>query len=197
MKKLITLCLCGFLVLGCSSTTNKKDDIDSNKDKTEEKNGKKTSKKEENKDETETDESMDSSENAVKENKAITNETNSSTSTNQSATGNNSNSSTPTITPESNNSESSNGNSNSGASNGNGNAGTETTNPPIEDTNYCMYLDLGVGNSGMSFSSIADSDAYLSETVFNPNSPHYLQHFTYRDHGCNPDGSKRYSIDWL
>lgn len=49
----------------------------------------------------------------------------------------------------------------------------------------------------MSFSSIADSDAYLSETVFNPKSPHYLQHFTYRDHGCNPDGSKRYSIDWL
>lgn len=195
MKKLLTLCLCGFLVLGCSSTTNKKDEVDSNKDKTEEKNGKKTSKKEENKNETETDESTDSSENAVKENTA-TNETNSSTSTNQSTTGNNSNSSTLT-TPENNNSGSSNGSSNSGASNGNGNAGTETTNPPIEDTNYCMYLDLGVGNSGMSFSSIADSDAYLSETVFNPNSPHYLQHFTYRDHGCNPDGSKRYSIDWL
>lgn len=195
MKKLLTLCLCGFLVLGCSSTTNKKDEVDSNKDKTEEKNGKKTSKKEENKNETETDESTDSSENAVKENTA-TNETNSSTSTNQSTTGNNSNSSALT-TPENNNSGSSNGSSNSGASNGNGNAGTETTNPPIEDTNYCMYLDLGVGNSGMSFSSIADSDTYLSETVFNPNSPHYLQHFTYRDHGCNPDGSKRYSIDWL
>lgn len=195
MKKLLTLCLCGFLVLGCSSTTNKKDDVDSNKDKTEEKNGKKTSKKEENKDETETDESTDSSENVVKENTA-TNETNSSTSTNQSTTGNNSNSSTLT-TPENNNSGSSNGSSNSGASNGNGNAGTETTNPPIEDTNYCMYLDLGVGNSGMSFSSIADSDAYVNDTFLNPDSPHYLQHFTYRDHGCNPDGSKRYSIDWL